>query len=257
MPENDLDLLTRAAREAGGIARRYWRKHPKTWDKPGHQGPVSEADLAIDEMLREMLLEARPDHAWLSEETDDSPERLKARRLFIVDPLDGTRSFLKGERTFAHSLAVIHDGAVTAGVVLLPMLDKLYAAALGQGAALNGAPIRAGGRDALDGADMLVARPALEPAHWAGPVPQVHRHLRPSLAYRMCLVAEGRYDAMLTIRDSWDWDTAAGALILTEAGARVTDRTGRPFAFNTPLPMSPGVIAANPALHAGILARLA
>lgn len=257
MPANDLALLTEAAEAAGRIARRHWNRKLRIWDKPGHQGPVTEADLEIDTMLRERLTSARPDYGWLSEETDDDPARLDARRIFVVDPLDGTRAFLEGDRSFAHALAVAEAGRVTAAIVYLPMHGKLYAATLGAGATLNGAPIRVSDRADLDGAAVLAARPALDPQHWSGPPPRLHRSIRASLAYRLCLVAEGRYDAMLTLRDSWDWDTAAGSLVAAEAGARVTDRTGAPLRFNTAAPLSPGVIAAPAPLHAEVIQRLA
>lgn len=257
MPANDLELLTEAAQAAGEIAARHWRKSPDVWDKPGHQGPVSEADLEIDAMLRGKLLAARPGYGWLSEETEDSAGRLEDENVFIVDPLDGTRAFLNGERGFAHALAVAREGAVVAAVVYLPMEQRLYSAVKGQGATLNGRPIRASARTELDGARVLTARLALSEEHWQGPPPGLKRSLRASLAYRMCLVAEGRYDAMLTIRDSWDWDTAAGSLIAEEAGARVSDRRGKPLAFNTPHPVSPGVVVAGPALHKALMARLA
>ncbi|RBO53646.1 3'(2'),5'-bisphosphate nucleotidase CysQ [Rhodovulum sp. BSW8] len=257
MPALDLALLTTAALEAGQLARRYWRTSPETWEKPGHQGPVSEADIAIDRRLRQMLTAARPGYGWLSEETEDDPARLGAERVFIVDPIDGTRAFLEGDRSFAHALAVAEAGRVVAAVVFLPLRDKLYSAIRGGGAYLNGASIRPSARSALDGASVLATRPALDPEHWDGPVPHVHRALRASLAYRLCLVAEGRYDAMLTIRDSWHWDTAAGSLILTEAGAAVTDLGGCPLIYNTAPPLSRGIVAAPPALHAEILSRLA
>ncbi|ARC87466.1 3'(2'),5'-bisphosphate nucleotidase CysQ [Rhodovulum sp. MB263] len=257
MPARDLALLTTAALEAGQLARRYWRCDPETWEKPGHQGPVSEADIAIDRMLRHMLTAARPGYGWLSEETEDDPARLGAERVFIVDPIDGTRAFLQGDPSFAHALAVAEAGRIFAAVVYLPLRDKLYSAIRGNGAYLNGAAIHASTRDKLDGAAMLAARPALEPRHWSGPVPRLNQGLRASLAYRLCLVAEGRYDAMLALRDSWDWDTAAGSLILEEAGARISDRLGDPLAFNTPVPLSRGVVAGAPLLHAEILSRLA
>jgi len=257
LPANDLALLIRAARTAGQIAARFWQQAPRSWEKPGSQGPVTEADIAIDAMLHEMLSGARPDYGWLSEESRDAPARLSARRIFIVDPIDGTRAFMKGERAFAHSLAVVEDGVPHAAVVFLPMLGRLYAGARDAGATLNGTRIRATGRAALDGAAILIASSALRPQFWAGPVPRIDAHLRPSLAYRMCLVAEGRFDAMITIRDSWHWDSAAGALIVGEAGGVVSDRGGAPLKFNTASAVSAGLVAAPPALHAKILRRLA
>ena len=103
MPARDLDLLEETAREAGEIARSFWREDPQVWDKGGDD-PVSEADFAVDTHLKERLLAARPDYGWVSEETEDDMARLEADRVFIVDPIDGTRSFVAGEPTWAHSL---------------------------------------------------------------------------------------------------------------------------------------------------------
>lgn len=257
MPATDLALLTEAARDAGRIAQRFWRQDLRRWDKPGHQGPVSEADLVIDRTLRARLTAARPDYGWLSEETEDDPARLAAERVFVVDPIDGTRAFLEGDPTFAHALAVTRRGRVTAAVVYLPMRARLYGATEAGPALLNGRPIRASRRTSLEGASVLTARATMEPRNWSGPPPRLRRSLRASLAYRLCLVAEGRYDAMLTLRDSWDWDTAAGSLIAIRAGARVTDRSGADLSFDTEHPVSPGVVAAPPVLHGELIARLA
>ncbi|WP_135501061.1 inositol monophosphatase family protein [Roseovarius aestuariivivens] len=261
MPETDaardLALLIEAARGAGEIAQRHAGPRARTWDKPGGQGPVTEADLEVNAFLDQHLRGARPDYGWLSEESDDSAARLDRESVFIVDPIDGTRSFIEGSRTWAHALAVVRRGEVTAGVVYLPARDKLYAAAKGQGATLNGAPIRVAGRVDLTGAAVLAAKPGLAPQHWRGPVPDVSRGFRPSLAYRLGLVAEGRFDAMFTLRPSWEWDIAAGALILNEAGAAVSDRHGQTLRFNNPHPQLDGVVAANPRLHAAITGALA
>lgn len=255
MPESDLQLLIRAARDAGDIATRYWRGAPQVWDKPGNQGPVSEADLAVDAALRETLLAARPDYGWLSEETEDNPARLDAENVFIVDPIDGTRAFVAGERTFAHSLAISRNGEIVAGVVYLPARDKLYSAATGQGAYLNDEPIQVSSRGALSGADVLAAKPTFRPEFWQRD-PGVTRHFRTSLAYRMCLVAEGAFDAMLTLRDTWHWDIAAGAVIVSEAGGAVTDRTGGHLRFNSPVAQSAGTVAGGQAVHAQTIALL-
>ena len=256
MPASDLALLVEAAREAGEIARGYWREDPEVWDKGGND-PVSEADLAVDRHLRERLLAARPDYGWLSEETDDDGRRLGSERVFIVDPIDGTRSFVKGEATWAHSLAVAEKGRVTAGVVFLPVRDKLYAAGLNTGATLNGGLIRAGERDALEGAHILSPRVTFQPEHWKGAPPEITRHFRPSLAYRMALVAEGRFDAMITLRDAWEWDIAAGALIAAEAGAAVVDRRGAALTFNSPGRKTAGVLSGSRALTSQVIDALA
>lgn len=253
MPESDLELLTRVAAQAGEIAGRFWNDSPKIWDKPDGAGPVTEADLAVDEMMRHELLAERPDYGWLSEETTDGPERLSSQRQFIIDPIDGTRAFIKGGRSWAHSLAVTEHGKTTAAVVYLPMKDKLYTAEDGRGAWLNGDAISVSGREGLAGASVLAGKPSLQAKYWPRGVPAVQRHFRPSLAYRLCLVAEGRFDAMIIFRDSWEWDIAAGALIAAEAGAVMTDREGANLKFNTPSAKGPGVLAMAPKLADPIL----
>jgi myo-inositol-1(or 4)-monophosphatase len=255
LPAADLALLEAAAREAGALALSH-RGRAEVREKPGGHGPVTDADLAVDRMLRAELTAARPDYGWLSEESEDGPARLAASHVFIVDPIDGTRAFIAGRRAWALSLAVAVHGRVAAGVVHLPMLERTYSAAPGQGARLNGVPIAASPRAALDGAQALVSGSQMDPAFWPGGVPRLSRHFRPSLAYRLCLVAEGRFDATLSFRDTWEWDVAAGEAIAREAGAVVTARDGCAPAYNRPAPALAGVVAAGPALHAGIMARL-
>ena len=253
MPAPDLALLTDVARAAGEIALGFFRAENRVWDK-GSDDPVSEADLAVDTYLRETLTTARPDYGWLSEETEDDADRLRRSRAFIVDPIDGTRAFISGEKTWAHSIAIVDGGAPVAAAVYLPALGKMYTAGAGDGAALNGTKIT--GAELPDRPRLLASRPALQTRHWPRGLPEIDRHFRPSLAYRMSLVAEGRFDAMLTLRDSWEWDLAAGALIAAEAGLNVSDRAGDPLRFNTQGRMTPGVIVAQSPLHEDLLYRL-
>ena len=248
MPASDLALLKEAAREAGVIALRHFRSAPEVWDKPGGAGPVSEADLEIDRMLRYELLASRKGYGWLSEETDDDPARLEAERLFIVDPIDGTRAFLEGSEDWALSLATARAGRITAAVVYLPARKLMFAAHRGGGASLNGQPIRVAADRPLEDINILATRPNFAPEHWkAGKAPQVRRSFRSSLAYRLCLVAEGRFDAMLTLRPAWEWDIAAGSLIVTEAKGQATDRAGQPLIFNNPGAQVDGLVAGGPA----------
>ena len=249
----DLALLVEAARGAGRIAARYFRDEPEVWDKPDGAGPVTEADLAVDDMLRDRLCAARPGYGWLSEETPDTAARLSADRVFIVDPIDGTKAFIEGSSAFSHSLAVAEAGEVIAAVVYLPIRGKLYAALRGGGATLNDTPVRAAARRRLDGAEILANKHTLGPAHWPRGVPPLTRAYRPSLAYRMALVGEGRFDAMVTFRATWEWDVAAGALIVAEAGGTVTDGTGGALRFNGRAPQVAGVMAAGATLHAALL----
>lgn len=256
MPAHDLDLLIDAARAAGEIAMSYWQDDPDVWEKPDGAGPVTEADLAVDTDLRKGLLRARPDYGWLSEETEDSDARLSNQRVFIVDPIDGTRAFIAGENHWAHSLAVVDNGQVTAAVVYLPVLKRLFSASAGGGAFLNGEPITAAQNPTADGAAVLGAKTNFDPVHWPGGIPAMNRHFRPSLAYRLALVAQGRFDAMITFRDTWEWDVAAGALLVEEAGAVVRDRLGHRVAFNNPHPALPGMLAGSAGLVGDMSARL-
>ena len=256
MPAADLDLLTGAAEEAGRIALSHFREDPRTWDKPGDAGPVTEADLAVDAYLKQALLGARPGTGWLSEETADDGSRLTAPASFIVDPIDGTRAFVEGARDWAISIALVEAGRPTAAVVHLPARELTYTAALGQGAHLGGTPLRCTARGALPGAAILSNKPSMDPIRWPGGVPDVKRHFRSSLAFRLCLVAEGRFDGMVTLRPTWHWDIAAGALICTEAGALATDPAGEALRFDTEDPRASGTVAAGPAVHAGLMARL-
>ena len=258
MPAPDLPLLIEASRAAGEVARGFSGRTARRWDKPDGAGPVTEADLAVNELLTDQLRGARPDYGWLSEETEDDFDRLSRDRVFIVDPIDGTRSFTEGSKTWAHAVAVAERGEVTAAVVYLPLRDMLFSAAKGEGAFLNGVPIGPTGAADLDASEILAARPATNPRHWRDDMPpRFRRAYRPSLAYRLALVAQGRFDGMITLRPSWEWDIAAGALILTEAGAGVSDRRGESLVFNNETPQLNGVVAAAPGLHPQIIRALA
>ncbi|MFT4011909.1 MAG: 3'(2'),5'-bisphosphate nucleotidase CysQ [Paracoccus sp. (in: a-proteobacteria)] len=255
MPAPDLALLEQAAVEAGEIALRYWRQDPRSWDKGGGAGPVSEADLAVNRHLESLLRGARPDYGWLSEESPDSPERLDASHCFIVDPIDGTRAFLDGQAGFSHSLAVATGDRITAAVVHLPASRLTYCAHADGPALLNGAPI-AGREHALEGAQVLAGKPSLDPAFWRGGPPPFRREFRSSLAWRLCLVAEGRFNAALSTRAAWEWDIAAGSLIAARAGCLATELSGRALGFNSPRALADGLLVAPPLLHVELRAAL-
>lgn len=256
-PEADLALLSDAARQAGQIALGYWRRDPKAWDKDDDAGPVTEADLAVNVALEERLLTARPDYGWLSEESEANASRLDARYCFIIDPIDGTRAFIDGQDSFSHSLAIADGERIIAAVVHLPARDLTYTAFTDGPALLNGQPIAP--TDAgIAGAQVLTYRAVTEAQNWqGGAMPPFRRAFRSSLAWRLCLAAEGQFDAALSLRAAWEWDIAAGALIAERAGARVTDRRGGVMRFNSARAMVDGLIVAGPRLHGELLAALA
>ncbi len=257
MPANDLDLLIAAAGRAGEIARKYWRQDPEIWEKDDGAGPVTEADLAVNDFLAGYLMKARPGYGWLSEESTDDASRLDAARCFIIDPIDGTRAFIDGQQGFSHSLAVADGERIVAAVVHLPVMGLTYAATADGPATLNGEAISV--RDAdLDQADILTGKPAMDPTFWQDrQVPPFRRSFRPSLAWRLCLVAEGRFDAVLSLRAAWEWDIAAGTLIAERAGAMATDMHGGPMRFNSPGARVDGMVVSGPGLHRQITGRLA
>ena len=228
---------------------KHFRTDVKTYQKPGDLGPVTAADLEINEMLDARLRGARPGYGWLSEEDADDPARLNAERVFIVDPIDGTRSFIAGETGFSVALAVVEKGKVIAAAVHLPAREETFSAAIGQGATKDGRPVAASNQGDPAQATVLTARKQLLPENWPKGVPPLTRHFRSSLAWRMCLVAEARFDCMLTFRRAFEWDIAAGALIASEAGAQVTDGNGGRLVFNSAEGMQEGVIAAPSSLH--------
>lgn len=218
--EDDLDLLRSSAVSAGIIASGYFRRNIKSWTKE-NASPVSEADMIVDGYLRDTLLGARPHYGWLSEESADDRARLGSERVFIVDPIDGTRAFLRGDDQWSLSLAVVSRGEAVAGVVYVPARDALYSAVKGGGATLNGQTLERG-PDA--------ARRPLIPAPGA-----VHQELQlagldyrkgpyvNSLAYRLVQVASGEIDGAVARRGAQDWDIAAAAVILSEAGLVLED----------------------------------
>ncbi len=252
----DVALLEEAAREAGALALRLRRGRLSIRNKAGGS-PVTNADLAVDALLTERLRGARPDYGWLSEETADDSARLTTRRQFVVDPIDGTAAYMKGLPWFTVALAVVENGRPVSAAILAPELDDMYLARRGGGATLDGAPIQTSGREALDGCAILGDIRTFEPRRWAEPWPRMDVQKRSSIALRMALVAAGAFDAAVALNIKHDWDVAAGALVAGEAGARVTDHTGRPYRFNRPDPWQPSLVCAGPALHAQLIARTA
>lgn len=255
MPARDLALLTAAARDAGRIALRYWQKSPRVWDK-GEAGPVTEADLAVNDMVQTVLCSARPGYGWLSEESPDTAARLDCEHVFIIDPIDGTRAFIAGEPHFSHSFAVAQNGRITAACVYLPALDRLYTATCTGPALANDLPIQATGRCEVEGANMLTPKGNLAAEFWHSPVPAVNRAFRASIAYRLCLIADGSFDGVLSFRPVWEWDSAAGSLIAARAGARVSDRHDKDLRFNSAEGQSDGILAAAPGLHRNLIGRM-
>ncbi len=253
---DDLLLIRAAIHEAGLIARRYFKEGAKSWKKAGGS-PVTQADLAIDQLLHQRLRAARPEFGWLSEETEDDRERLGRKRVWVVDPIDGTWAFIRGKPHFTVSIGLVEDGRPVAGAVYNPALEELFEAEAGRGAWLNGAPIHVSTTDRLEGCRMLGALDVFRHASWQPPWPSMQIESRNSIAYRMVLVAAGQFDAAVSLSHKQDWDLAAADLIVSEAGGCVTTHDGAPLRYNSHSARHRSLICAGPALLPRILERTA
>lgn len=252
----ELSLLVDVAREAGKLSLEWLEKGAKSWDKsPGN--PVTEADIAINDLISKRLRQAHPGYGWLSEETKDNPLDRSQDRVWVVDPIDGTKDFVKGAPGFCVSIARLEGRQPAAGVVYNPVLDELFAARVGGGATMNGKPVRVTAQSELS--CRMVGQPDVfvrggAARYWPGieiltPIPN-------SIAWRMCLVASGRWDAAVALNSKSDWDLAAAVLLISEAGGVTTDRFGKPLEFNQPSVIQNGVVTAGAALHPLIMGRL-
>jgi myo-inositol-1(or 4)-monophosphatase len=226
----DMELLRTAAVTAGIIASSYFRRDLKTWTKE-NASPVSEADVVLDKFLHSALTTARPDYGWLSEESADDLSRLSHSRTFVVDPIDGTRGFIRGEDSWTVSLAVVENGIPVAGVVYAPARDEMYDAFAGGGARLNGYPIA---RHTPPGrtAPLIPAPGAVHQELQAAGLDYTRGPFYPSLAYRLVQIATGKLDATVVRRGSQDWDLAGAAAVLTECSIAFEDACLGPMRFN-------------------------
>ncbi|RIA43665.1 myo-inositol-1(or 4)-monophosphatase [Hephaestia caeni] len=249
MAEALADAVAAIAQEAGRLAFTRWRTDFRRWDKtPGN--PVCEVDLEVDALLRTRLTALLPDAGWLSEETVDNDDRLTRGRLWVVDPIDGTRDYIRGREGWAVSVALVEHGQPVIGVLDCPPRAAVFRAETGQGATLNGALIRAAHRTELAGA--RVPSEAL---------PKVDRDLVAvycpnSIALRIAMVAAGEADLVATLRWGHEWDIAAATLIARETGAEISDAFGQPLAFNTRSAEAFGVLATATGLHGAAVERL-
>ena len=253
---DDFRLLVDAVQGAGNIALQFFERPLDVWHKRPND-PVSEADLAVDRYLKERLVHARPEYGWLSEESEDDLSRLERARVWVVDPIDGTRAFLRGSADFAVSVALVEGDRPIMGAVLQPVTGALFRARTGRGATCDGQPLHVAAMGELEGCRILADADFFRAAqHWPVPWPEMDYARLPSLALRLAYVAARRFDAMVSLGRKHDWDLAAADLIVEEAGGRVVDDRGAPLRYNREEPVQTSVIAAPPALIPAILARV-
>jgi len=256
----DCELLLEAVEGAAEIAMAHFGKSVSVWRKSGDE-PVCDSDIAVNRHLQATIAAARSEDGWLSEENleghSDAANLARPRRVWIVDPIDGTRAFLRGREDFAVSVALAIDGRPVLAAIAQPVTGDLYFARRGGGATLNGVPIRVSALSRLEGcrmaadADFFRAR-----RHWPLAWPEMAYSRIGSIALRVAYVAAGRLDAAVSLRTKSHWDLAAAHLILEEAGGNCVDERGVPLDYAGCPPLQPCFAAACPALIEPILARL-
>ena len=263
MPESDLDkedldILKQVAREAGDLALSYFKRADvRVWDK-SKDHPVTEADIAVNALIRDRLMAARPNYGWLSEETALSNDTRTAKRVWIVDPIDGTRAFMRQEPYWCIGIGVLERGLPRAGVIHAPVLEETYSTHLGGGAFLNDKPIHVTGCTQEEGCRIITNEGMLTHPAWPVPWPKMElAKPKPNATLlRLCWVAAGKYDAVVTLWRKSDWDLAPGALLVKEAGGAATTHLGEPYLFNRGEPAQRSLLAAGKALHSLLSARV-
>ena len=241
---SELNIAKDAAIKAGKLILNYYKSDYEIKDK-GYHNPVTTADHAADARIKEILMESRPEYGWLSEETVDSPDRLNKERVWVVDPLDGTKEFIEGVPQFVVSIALVEDGEPIVGVLYNPVTTETFTAAKGEGARLDGVPIRCSTKENVKDMVILNSRSETRRGLWE-PYDGIFRELRAigSVAYKLGLTAAGKADIFASLRPKNEWDICAGNCIINEAGGKLIDLYGssRKYSLKKTL-LEPGLIA--------------
>jgi len=254
---DDLQRIEEALERARAELQRFTPGEIEARHKQGDD-PVTEADTTVDTLLRELL--PRNGDGWLSEETRDDLIRLERRRVWVVDPLDGTREFVTGIPEWCVSIGLVVDGEPVAGGICNPATGETIVGARGAGVTLNGRPAGVSGRPALAGARVVASRSEVKRGEWQGYREDLFQ-IQPmgSVAYKLGLVAAGLVDATWTLTPKHEWDVAAGVALVLAAGGVVVVGDGSPeeARFNRPKPLLSRLIATPPALLPEIAAEIA
>ena len=251
----ELELAKDAALKAGELVMQYFNKPIEVIEKSPNN-PVTEADYKSDELIKKLLKTARPDYGWLSEETIDDNSRKKSELVWMVDPIDGTRAFIKGLPHFSISIALVKNGESVLGVVYNPATNEMFFAQSGNGAFKNQKQIFASDTRNLETARMLGDRHMFNSKQWPIKWPDFQVEQRNSIAYRIALVAGGEFDGAIATTPKNDWDIAAGAIIAKEANAKFTDHLGKNFIFNQENPLQRSLVVSNSNIFNDILGHL-
>jgi len=252
--EKEKQCAILAAREAGAIIRAVYNTNYKIDYKDArNNSPVTAADRDANQKIHEILQGAFPNYGWLSEETVDSPARLSRRRVWVVDPMDGTKEFIQKIPEFAVSIALVEDGVPVLGVAYNPPHNQLYWAVRGQGAWSEDQSLHVSPLAHLRDAMILSSRSETKRGEWDAFKNAFKTRPTGSIAYKLSLIGSGDADATFTLVPKNEWDICAGVLIVEEAGGKVSNLDGTPVVFNQPKTLLPGLIASNTLLHDQIL----
>lgn len=253
--DDDLVLARSAVHEAGILARTMFGQAHNVQEKsPGN--PVTDADLAVDGLLKRLLGDPRPDYGWLSEETVDDGSRLSHQRCWVVDPIDGTRAFIRNKPHWTVCVGLLEHGVAVLGIVYNPETGEFFEAVKGKGAFLNGRPIHGSAASQIKDCRMLGDGPMFAHPAWPVAWPPMQVDQRNSIAYRMCLVAAGEFDAAIALSAKNDWDMVAAGVIVAESGAIATNHEGQPFAWNLPEARQKSLVVAGSGLHGLLIERV-
>ncbi|MEK7237673.1 MAG: 3'(2'),5'-bisphosphate nucleotidase CysQ [Nitrospirota bacterium] len=239
--EQELAVLIEAVRKAGAKVRELVRDGFEVQTKPDHS-PVTTVDYEVNRILHEMQRREFPRDGWLSEESPDDPARLDNTRVWIVDPIDGTKALVNRMPEFCISAALIERGAPVVAAILNPSTDELFTAVRGRGLFLNNSRVTLSPPHDFDPVIMVGAR-EFRSDRWSMLAETTRCRPMYSIAHALAMVAAGRVQATFTIEPEHEWDVAAGVLLIEESGGTVSDGAGKPFAFNQPIPKFRGVIS--------------
>ena len=252
------DLAVAAALAAGAIIRSFYTtQYTVDYKDRSKNNPVTIADRDANQKIHDLLQAAFPQYGWLSEETVDSPDRLSRQRVWLVDPLDGTKEFIDKVPEFGVSIALIEDGQPVVGVVYNPIHDQLFWAVRGQGTWHNQRQLRVTPTPQLATATILASRSETKRGEWKNFTSQFKTRAIGSAAYKLALIGSGDADATFTLTPKNEWDICAGVLLVEEAGGRVSHLDGRPVVFNQPKTLLQGLVASNGVLHPQLLQLIA
>ncbi len=250
----DQALLLDTVTAASELAHDLFRRGVKSWKKEDHT-PLTEADIAVNQLLQDRLCSARPEYGWLSEETSDDRCRMDCARVWIVDPIDGTKGFVKGNDQWCISAALVEKGKPLLGVIINPVTSETFVATEGVGAFRNGSKLRSNRRENVSGCTLVMHHNIVKSDRWTKPWPDINLSMWNSMALRLCRVATGEADGAVAISGKSDWDLAAADLIVQEAGGSVTDLNGTRMRYNGAETVHRGIVGADAEFHRQLLSH--